>query len=238
MTDIPAANGHEIYIGSIPYSVCEDTLIPMMEKCGTIYDLRMMVDAATGRNKGFCFVTFVEDDAVDIAVKKYNGVELKAGMKIRVNPSIPNLKLSLSNLPMNKEASELMEEFNKLLDGVLNVELTGPGCCTIHFDRHKNASSSKRKLFTGRVRPFDQLVGVDWFVVNEENGEEDVKVLFVRNIDADMSDAEYSDIFSRFGSVMRINRFTNHLFVHYVDRKAAEKALGKMDKKVVFVDMS
>jgi RNA recognition motif-containing protein len=33
-------------------------LIPLCEKAGKIWDLRLMIDPASGFNKGYCFVTY------------------------------------------------------------------------------------------------------------------------------------------------------------------------------------
>ena len=54
----------------MPNNVFEDTLVPMFEKCGTIWDLRLMMDPSTGLNKTFCFVTFTEKEAAQKAVKE------------------------------------------------------------------------------------------------------------------------------------------------------------------------
>ena len=48
----------------------EDELIPLFEKCGTIWDLRLMMDPMTGTNRGYAFVTFTSRDAAQNAVKE------------------------------------------------------------------------------------------------------------------------------------------------------------------------
>lgn len=48
----------------------EDELIPLFEKCGTIWDLRLMMDPMTGTNRGYAFVTFTNRDAAQNAVKE------------------------------------------------------------------------------------------------------------------------------------------------------------------------
>lgn len=50
----------------------EDELIPLFEKCGTIWDLRLMMDPMTGTNRGYAFVTFTNRDAAQNAVKEVN----------------------------------------------------------------------------------------------------------------------------------------------------------------------
>lgn len=48
----------------------EDELIPLFEQCGTIWDLRLMMDPMTGTNRGYAFVTFTTRDAAYNAVQK------------------------------------------------------------------------------------------------------------------------------------------------------------------------
>lgn len=48
----------------------EDELIPLFEKCGAIWDLRLMMDPMTGLNRGYAFVTFTNRDGAHEAVKQ------------------------------------------------------------------------------------------------------------------------------------------------------------------------
>ena len=48
----------------------ESDIIPLFEKCGTIWDLRLMMDPMTGLNRGYAFVTFTTRDAAQEAVRQ------------------------------------------------------------------------------------------------------------------------------------------------------------------------
>lgn len=48
----------------------EDELIPLFEECGTIWDLRLMMDPMTGTNRGYAFITFATRDAASNAVQE------------------------------------------------------------------------------------------------------------------------------------------------------------------------
>ena len=47
-----------MFIGKLPREIFEDELIPLCEESGKIWDLRLMIDPASGFNKGYCFVTY------------------------------------------------------------------------------------------------------------------------------------------------------------------------------------
>ncbi|KRZ04907.1 Heterogeneous nuclear ribonucleoprotein Q [Trichinella zimbabwensis] len=66
----PPGPGCEIYIGKIPKGIFEDTLIPLFEQCGKIYDIRVMMDPLSGTNKGYAFVTYCDKSSATEAAKK------------------------------------------------------------------------------------------------------------------------------------------------------------------------
>lgn len=66
----PPGNGCEVFCGKIPKDMYEDELIPLFEKCGTIWDLRLMMDPMTGTNRGYAFITFTGREAAYNAVRE------------------------------------------------------------------------------------------------------------------------------------------------------------------------
>ena len=60
----------QVFCGKIPRDIYESDLIPLFEKCGKIWDLRLMMDPMTGLNRGYAFVTFTSRDAAQEAVRQ------------------------------------------------------------------------------------------------------------------------------------------------------------------------
>jgi len=72
----------QIFVGKIPRDLFEDELVPLFEKAGPIWDLRLMMDPLSGLNRGYAFVTFCTKDAAQEAVKLVRHLEggLTCGM--------------------------------------------------------------------------------------------------------------------------------------------------------------
>lgn len=60
----------QVFVGKIPRDLYEDELVPLFEKAGPIWDLRLMMDPLlSGQNRGYAFITFCNKDAALEAVK-------------------------------------------------------------------------------------------------------------------------------------------------------------------------
>ncbi|PRD18194.1 UNVERIFIED_CONTAM: Heterogeneous nuclear ribonucleoprotein R [Trichonephila clavipes] len=66
-------SGCEVFVGKIPKNIFEDELIPVFEKCGQIWDLRLMMDPLSGQNRGYAFITYCTRDAAQAAVRQVRG---------------------------------------------------------------------------------------------------------------------------------------------------------------------
>lgn len=62
--------GSEIFVGHIPKDVFEDELIPIFEKIGRLWDLRLMVDPVSSNSRGYAFITYTNKEDAHRAVKE------------------------------------------------------------------------------------------------------------------------------------------------------------------------
>ncbi|CAG9579591.1 unnamed protein product [Danaus chrysippus] len=234
--------GCEVFCGKIPKDMYEDELIPLFESCGTIWDLRLMMDPMSGANRGYAFVTFTTREATQRAVQELDNHEIKPGKTLRIKISVPNLRLFVGNIPKSKGKEEILEEFGKLTAGLVEVIIySSPddkkknrGFCFLEYESHKAASLAKRRLGTGRIKVWGCDIIVDWADPQEEPDEQTmskVKVLYVRNLTQEITEEALKEEFERYGNVERVKKIKDYAFVHFEDRDCAVKAMQEIDGK-------
>lgn len=80
----PADGSIEIYVGNLSYDMTEDQLRETFAAFGTINNVRLVMNRATGKSKGFGFVQMPNRDEVDKACEALNDKEIM-GRKIKCN---------------------------------------------------------------------------------------------------------------------------------------------------------
>ncbi|XP_042869002.1 heterogeneous nuclear ribonucleoprotein R-like isoform X1 [Penaeus japonicus] len=245
----PPGPGCEVFCGKIPKELYEDELIPLFEKCGEIWDLRLMMDPMTGQNRGYAFITFTTRAAANEAVSKessyllqLNEYEIQRGKKLGVTISYNNHRLFVGNIPKNRERHELYEEFAKHAPGLVEVIIySSPddkkknrGFCFLEYESHKAASLAKRRLSSGRFKVWGCEIIVDWADPQEEPDEDTmskVKVLYVRNLTQVTTEEMLKEKFDEFGKVERVKKIKDYAFVHFEEREEAVKAMEALQGK-------
>jgi len=242
--DNAPGSGHEIFCGKIPKEVFEDELIPLFEKCGKIWDMRLMMDPMTGLTRGYGFITFCEKDGASEAVSQLNNYEIRPGKHLKVNISIANVRLFVGNIPKNKSKDEIKEEFGKRTDGLVEVIVYGSadnpkqknrGFAFLEYESHKQASNAKRKLQAGHPKFWQCDVIVDWADPMDEPDDDTmskVKVLYVKNITSDLTEAVLQEEFGKHcknGKVERVKKIKDYGFIHFDDRDDALAAMEALN---------
>ena len=74
---------NKIYVGNFPYTVDDAQLREIFAPYGDIEDLAIIMDRATGRSKGFAFVTFAAQQSAEKALEQ-NGKNI-GGRPLKVN---------------------------------------------------------------------------------------------------------------------------------------------------------
>ncbi|XP_024858249.1 heterogeneous nuclear ribonucleoprotein Q isoform X2 [Kryptolebias marmoratus] len=232
--------GTEIFVGKIPRDLFEDELVPLFEKAGPIWDLRLMMDPLSSLNRGYAFVTFCTKESAQEAVKLYNNYKIRPGKHIGVCISVANNRLFVGSIPKNKTKEQIVEEFAKVTEGLSDVILylqpddkkKNRGFCFLEYEDHKTAAQARRRLMSGKVKVWNSLVTVEWADPIEDPDPEvmaKVKVLFVRNLANGVTEEILEKAFSQFGKLERVKKLKDYAFVHFEERDDAVKALEEMN---------
>uniref|UniRef100_A0A8C9WBT8 Synaptotagmin binding cytoplasmic RNA interacting protein n=1 Tax=Scleropages formosus TaxID=113540 RepID=A0A8C9WBT8_SCLFO len=226
--------GTEIFVGKIPRDLFEDELVPLFEKAGPIWDLRLMMDPLSGLNRGYAFVTFCTKEAAQEAVKLCNNNEIRPGKHIGVCISVANNRLFVGSIPKSKTKEQILEEFSKVTEGLHDVILyhqpddkkKNRGFCFLEYEDHKTAAQARRRLMSGKVKVWGNVVTVEWADPIEDPDPEvmaKVKVLFVRNLASTVTEEILEKTFSQFGKLERVKKLKDYAFIHFDERDSAVK---------------
>ncbi len=76
--------GTNLYVGNLPYSVSESDLVKLFSGFGRVEGVRIINDSASGRPKGYAFVTMAERAEADKAIRRLNGKDFQ-GRTLKVS---------------------------------------------------------------------------------------------------------------------------------------------------------
>lgn len=80
--------GRRLYVGNLPYKTTDEDLNELFSRAGTVDNVRVMRDQATGRARGFAFVEMVSDEDAQKAIEEFHQYEME-GRALVVNEARP-----------------------------------------------------------------------------------------------------------------------------------------------------
>ncbi|XP_005948536.1 APOBEC1 complementation factor isoform X1 [Haplochromis burtoni] len=243
--DPPPERGSEIFVGKLPRDLFEDELVPLCEKFGKIYEVRMMMDF-NGNNRGYAFVTFSNKQEARAAMKQLNNYEIRNGRLLGVCASVDNCRLFVGGIPKTKKREEILSEMKKVTDGVVDVivypsaadKSKNRGFAFVEYESHRAAAMARRKLLPGRIQLWGHAIAVDWAEPEVEVDEDTmatVKILYVRNLMLQTTEETIEKEFNSLkpGAVERVKKIRDYAFVHFTQREDAINAMKALNGKVV-----
>jgi cold-inducible RNA-binding protein len=78
----------KLYVGNLSFNTTENDLQDAFALHGTVTETNLMIDRASGRPRGFAFVTMSSSDEAQKAIQALNGAELD-GRNLTVNEARP-----------------------------------------------------------------------------------------------------------------------------------------------------
>ena len=94
----PPPRGCEIFVGKIPRDCFEDELVPVFEKVGRLYEMRLMMDFS-GQNRGYAFVVYGNPVEAKESVRVLNNYEIRKGRTLGICMSVDNCRLFVGGIP-------------------------------------------------------------------------------------------------------------------------------------------
>uniref|UniRef100_A0A3Q3JGM4 APOBEC1 complementation factor n=1 Tax=Monopterus albus TaxID=43700 RepID=A0A3Q3JGM4_MONAL len=241
----PPERGSEIFVGKLPRDLFEDELVPLCEKFGRIYEVRMMMDF-NGNNRGYAFVTFGTKQEARAAMKQLNNYEIRNGRLLGVCASVDNCRLFVGGIPKTKKREEILAEMRKVTEGVVDVivypsatdKTKNRGFAFVEYESHRTAAMARRKLLPGRIQLWGHAIAVDWAEPEVEVDEDTmatVKILYVRNLMLQTTEETIENEFNSLkpGAVERVKKIRDYAFVHFAQREDAINAMKALNGKVV-----
>lgn len=168
--EIPPPRGCEVFVGKIPRDLFEDELVPVFEKVGKIYELRLMMDFS-GNNRGYAFVVYETKAAARQCIKQLNNYEVRQGRMIGVCSSVDNCRLFIGGIPKTIKREEIMTEMSKITEDVVDVivypsasdKTKNRGFAFVEYTNHRAAAMARRKLMnSNNVELWGHKIAVDW----------------------------------------------------------------------------
>jgi RNA recognition motif-containing protein len=80
--------GRRLYVGNLPYETDEAELRELFARAGTVDDVKVVRDMATGRPKGFAFVEMSTDEEARTAITQLHEFQV-GGRGLTVNEARP-----------------------------------------------------------------------------------------------------------------------------------------------------
>ncbi|KAK3264586.1 hypothetical protein CYMTET_26685 [Cymbomonas tetramitiformis] len=90
--DAPVDNtACQIYVGNLSWQATEEVLRAEFEDIGRVVNVKVLIDHETGHNKGYCFITFEDEESAIRAIAEKNGKALE-GRSMKVNNALGSNK--------------------------------------------------------------------------------------------------------------------------------------------------
>lgn len=244
-----------LYVGELDSAVTEAMLFELFSTIGQVASIRVCRDAITRRSLGYAYVNYNNTSDGERALEELNYTVIK-GRPCRImwsqrdpalrktgqgNVFIKNLDSAIDN----KALHDTFNQFGNILSCKVAQDEFGNsrGYGFIHFETGESASRAiqgvngmllnDKKVFVGHhIAKKDRQSKVEEMKANFTN-------LYVKNIQADVTDEEFTQLFEKYGEVTSAaitrdpdtGKSRGFGFVNYIDHEHAAKAVDELNDK-------
>ncbi len=79
---------NKLFVGNLAWTTTAGAIESACAACGTVSECSLMLDRATGRSRGFAFVTMSSEEEANKVIESLNGQDID-GRKLQVNIARP-----------------------------------------------------------------------------------------------------------------------------------------------------
>ncbi|XP_062541309.1 uncharacterized protein LOC134209330 isoform X2 [Armigeres subalbatus] len=230
--------GCEIYVRRIPPEFTEANLVPLFERFGKIYEMRLMMDYSNN-NRRYCFVRYTNEEDAKVAIEVLNHHFVQENQTLEAQKSFEKCRLFVGNLPKEIDRKTIEVAFrslfpemtrfvmhNRITDGEMNR-----GFAFMDFANHAAALRAKKQTTPGCMRMWERDIKIVWANPQQSldhSRVDDVKIIFVRNIDQRVTTSDLYNLFVRMvprQDIINITRVREFAFVEFALRQQAEMVM-------------
>ncbi|CAG9094028.1 unnamed protein product [Plutella xylostella] len=138
----------EVFIGRIPHDCFEDTLVPLFQQAGELFEFRLMINFS-GWNRGYAFAMYTCDAEASNAIAMFNNYMIRPSWQLGVCPSINNCRIFISRIPPTTPSPEIVRLLYALTDEVQEVRIrrSVASCAAIvEYKSHRGAAMARKAL--------------------------------------------------------------------------------------------
>ncbi|NXA42046.1 DND1 protein, partial [Eudromia elegans] len=163
----PPPTGSEVFIGKLPQDVYENTLIPLFQSVGKLYEFRLMM-TFSGLNRGFAYAKYSNRRSARMAVTALNNFEVQKGCCILVCKSTEKCELSVDGLATSLSQRHLEFLLQEAAEGILSITLypspyqKRAQLAVLKYSSHHAAAMAKKSLMEGNMRISEEQLRVEW----------------------------------------------------------------------------
>ncbi|NXH80231.1 DND1 protein, partial [Edolisoma coerulescens] len=157
----------EVYIARLPQDVYEDTLIPLFESVGRLYEFRLMM-TFSGLNRGFAYARYTSPQDARNAIATFHRFQVREGCAIVVCRSTQKRELIVNGLDVSVSQQDLEIVLQMVTEGILSVTLHAiprqrpAKLAVLKYRSHETAALAKKALMEGDLRVRGARLRVDW----------------------------------------------------------------------------
>ena len=251
----PAGNNPHsasLYVGELDPSVTEAMLFELFATMGQVASIRVCRDAVTRRSLGYAYVNYNNSNDGERALEELNYTVIK-GKACRImwsqrdpalrktgqgNVFIKNLDAAIDN----KALHDTFAAFGNILSCKVAQDETGSskGYGFVHYEAAESATNAIKHVNGMLLNDKKVYVGHHVARKDRESKFEEMKAnftnVYVKNIDADVTDDQFRDLFEKYGEVSSSaiargddGKSKGFGFVNYVGHEAAAKAVDELN---------